>query len=136
MCSGLDSARPDRRRNCLACLCLRWHVHCLANDVGAGADVTRERVVRGAMIGWLVLAALLVGLSIGRASDRDETVVTAQVSSAEHETEEGYFSLGSDATVLAKPGTDLYRFLARQNGHKVRITLTVVGGQELSRLDR
>ena len=73
-------------------------MHCLANDVGDGADATQETDVRGAMIGWLVVAALLVGLSIGRASDRDETVVTAQVSSAEHETEEGYFSLGPDAT--------------------------------------
>ena len=92
--------------------------------------------MRGALIGCLVLAALLVGLAVGRASDRDETVVTAQVSSAEHETEEGYFSLGPDATVLAKPGTELHRFLARQNGRKVRVTLTLVGGQDLSRLER
>ena len=92
--------------------------------------------MRQALIGCLVVAALLVGFSVGRASDRDETVVTAQVSSAEHETEEGYFSLGSEATVLAKPGSDLYRFLARQNGRKVRVTLTLVGGQELSRLER
>ena len=88
------------------------------------------------MIGCLVVAALLVGFSVGRASDRDETVVTAQVSSAEHETEEGYFSLGPEATVMAKPGSDLYKFLARQNGRKVRVTLTLVGGQELSRLER
>jgi len=88
------------------------------------------------MIGCLVVAALLVGFSVGRASDRDETVVTAQVSSAEHETEEGYFSLGPETTVMAKPGSDLYKFLARQNGRKVRVTLTLVGGQELSRLER
>ena len=31
--------------------------------------------MRGAMIGWLVVAALLVGLSIGRASDRDEAAI-------------------------------------------------------------
>jgi hypothetical protein len=94
--------------------------------------------VRGAMIGWMVFAALLLGLSIGRASDRDDdtTTITAQVSSAEHETEEGYFSLGSDATVLAKPGTELQRFLARQNGRKVRVTLTLVGAQQLSKLER
>jgi hypothetical protein len=92
--------------------------------------------VRAAMIGWMVFAMLLVGLSIGRASDRDETVVTAQVTSAEHETEEGYFSIGSDATVMAKPGTELHRFLARQNGRRVRITVTAVGGDQLSRLDR
>ena len=92
--------------------------------------------MRGAMIGWMVLALLLVGLSIGRAADRDEAVITARVSSAEHETQEGYFSLGSDATVLAKPGTELYRFLSRQNGRKVRISVTAVGGEQLSRLER
>jgi hypothetical protein len=98
--------------------------------------VTGGTNVRGAMIGGLVVVALLVGFSLGCASDRDETVVTAQISSAEHETQEGYFSLGPDATLLAKPGTNLYQFLARQNGHKVRITLTLVGGQDLSRLER
>ena len=92
--------------------------------------------MRGAMIGWMVFAALLLGLSIGRAADRDETTITAQVSSAEHETEEGYFSLGTDATVLAKPGTDLQRFLARQNGRKIRVTLTLVDGRQLSQLER
>jgi len=88
------------------------------------------------MIGWMVFAALLLGLSIGRAADRDETTITAQVSSAEHETEEGYFSLGADATVLARPGSDLQRYLARQNGRKVRVTLTLVGGEPLSKLER
>jgi len=88
------------------------------------------------MIGWMVVAAVLLGMSIGRAADKDETTLTAQVSSAEHETEEGYFSLGPDTTVLAKPGTDLQRFLARQKGRRIRITLTLVGGEQLSRLER
>ena len=91
--------------------------------------------MRGAMIGWMVFAALLLGLSIGWAADRDETTLTAQISSAEHETQEGYFSLGPDATVVAKPGSELQRFLARQNGKKVRITLTLAG-TELSKLER
>ena len=94
--------------------------------------------MRGAMIGWMVFAALLLGLSLGRAADRDETTLTAQVSSADHETEEGYFSLGSDTTVVAKPGSELQRFLARQNGKKVRITLTLASPEmsKLERLDR
>lgn len=91
--------------------------------------------MRGAMIGWMVFAALLLGLSIGRAADRDETSMTVQISSAEHETQEGYFSLGADATVVAKPGSELQRFLARQNGKKVRVTVTLVGA-ELSKLER
>ena len=92
--------------------------------------------MRVAMIGWMVLALLLVGLSIGRASDKDEAVITAQVSSADHEMDEGYFTLGESATVVAKPGSDLYRFLARQRGHKIKMVLTESGGPELSKLVR
>jgi hypothetical protein len=80
--------------------------------------------VRKAMIGWMVVAAILLGMSIGRAADGDETTFAAQVSSAEH-----------DATVIAKPGTDLHRFLSRQNGKNVRITLTLAN-TELSKLQR
>ena len=96
----------------------------------------RRTAVKKAMVGWMIVAALLLGMSIGRAADRDETVLTARVSSADHETDEGYFSLGKDATVLVKPGTDLHRFLLRQNGRDVRITLTLVDGRQLSKLER
>ena len=92
--------------------------------------------MRNAMIGWMVVAAMLLGLSIGRASDTNETTVTVKVSSAEHETDEGYFSLGQDATVMAKPGSELHQFLARQNGKQVRVTLTLVDGRQLSRIER
>lgn len=92
--------------------------------------------MKKALVGWIVVAALLLGWSIGRAADGDETVLTAKVTSADHETEEGYFSLGKDATVLAKPGTDLHRFLSRQNGREVRVTLTLVDGRQLSKLER
>ena len=92
--------------------------------------------MKKALVGWIVGAALLLGWSIGRAADGDETVLTAKVTSADHETEEGYFSLGKDATVLAKPGTDLHRFLSRQNGREVRVTLTLVDGRQLSKLER
>ena len=92
--------------------------------------------MRNAMIGWMVVAALLLGMSLGRAADGNETTMTVQVSSAEHETDEGYFSLGKDATVMAKPGTELHRFLSRQNGRQVRMTLTMVDGRQLSKLNR
>lgn len=92
--------------------------------------------MRNAMIGWMVVATLLLGMSIGRAADGSETVMTVQVSSADHEIDAGYFALGKDATVMAKPGTDLHRFLVRQNGRQVRVTLTLVGGKQLSRLER
>ena len=92
--------------------------------------------MRIAMVAWLTLALILVALSVGRAFERDETVLTVKVSSADHETEEGYFSLGDNATVMVKPGSELYRFLSRQRGHKVKIVLQEAGGPELSRLER
>jgi hypothetical protein len=92
--------------------------------------------VRKAMIGWLAVALLLVGLGAGWASDRDETIVTVEVSSADHEVQEGYFALGDSATVMVKPGSDLHRFLTRQRGHTVKIVLTKADTRELSRLNR
>ena len=88
------------------------------------------------MLGWMVVALLLVGLSVGWAADRrDETVLTVEVSSAEHEVEEGYFSLGVNATLMAKPGSDLHRFLSRHRGRTVRIVISE-DARELSRLSR
>ena len=92
--------------------------------------------MRNAMIGWMLVAALLLGISLGRAADGNETTMTVQVSSADHETDEGYFALGKDATVMAKPGTELHRFLARQNGKQVRITMVMMDGRQLSKLER
>ena len=92
--------------------------------------------MRIAWVAWLTLALLLVALSVGRAFDRDETSLTVQVSSADHEQEEGYFSLGENATVLVKPGSDLYRFLSRQRGRKIKIVFQESGSPELSRIER
>ena len=91
-----------------------------------------------AMTAWMVLALLLVGISLGRAAERekDETVVTVQVSSADHEVQEGYFALGEQATVMVKPGSDLHQFLSRQRGRKVKIVLTEASAVELSRIQR
>jgi hypothetical protein len=95
-----------------------------------------EDAVRIAIASGVALALLLIGFTVGHAADRDETVLTVQVSSADHEVQEGYFSLGENATVMAKPGSDLYRFLSRQRGRKVRIMLTEAGAPELSRIER
>lgn len=89
-----------------------------------------------AMTAWMVVALLLLGLSVGRASDKDETVVTVQVNSADHEVQEGYFALGEQATVMVKPGSDLYQFLSRQRGRKIKIVLTEAASVELSKITR
>ena len=84
----------------------------------------------------LALTLLLAGYGLGRASDKDEAVVTVKVTSADHEFQEGYFSLGENTTVMVKPGTDLFRFLARHRDRTITITLTEGATRELSRLDR
>lgn len=92
--------------------------------------------MRKLLAALMTLALILFGLSEGRANDRDEAVMTVQVSSADHEIQEGYFTLGDSATVIAKPGSDLFNFLSRQRGRKVKIVVTQAGGPELSRLER
>jgi hypothetical protein len=101
--------------------------------------------VRTGFAGWksmsvavLVAALLTFALtsSRGQASDHDQAILTVQVSSADHEVQEGYFTLGDKATVMVKPGSDLYNFLARQRGRKVKITVEEASGPALSRLQR
>jgi hypothetical protein len=92
--------------------------------------------VRKLSTAWLTLALVVLGFVAGGANNRDETVMTVQVSSADHEIQEGYFTLGDNTTVMVKPGSDLYKFLARQRGRKVKIVLSEAGGTELSRLER
>lgn len=92
--------------------------------------------MRNVTVTCLVLALLLVGFTVGRASDRDEAMLTAQVTSADHEAQEGYFTLGESATIVAKPNSALYKFLARQRGRKVKVVFTEAETPELSRLDR
>lgn len=91
--------------------------------------------MRKLMAALVTLALVLVGLSAG-ASDRDETILTVQVGASDHEIVEGYFTLGDNATVMVKPGSDLYKFLSRQRGRKIKLTMTEASGPELSRLER
>ncbi len=77
-----------------------------------------------ALIVVIVAGTLALGFGIGVASDRDEAILTVQVTSADHEVQEGYFTLGTHATVMVRPGSDLYKFLSRQRGRKVKIVLT------------
>jgi hypothetical protein len=92
--------------------------------------------VRKLMAALITLALMATAFAVGQASNRDETVLTVQVSSADHELLEGYFTLGDSATVVVKRGSDLYNFLSRQRGRKVKLVLTDAAGPELSRLDR
>jgi hypothetical protein len=88
------------------------------------------------MAALITLTVVIAAFAVGRASDRDEAVLTVQVSSADHELLEGYFTLGDTATVVARKGSALYSFLSRQRGKKIKLVLTESSGSELSRLDR
>jgi hypothetical protein len=92
--------------------------------------------VRKLMAALVTLALMFTAFAVGQASNRDETVLTVQVSSADHELLEGYFTLGDSATVMVKRGSDLYNFLSRQRGRKVKLVLTEAAGPELSKLQR
>jgi len=92
--------------------------------------------VRIAMTAWMMFALLLAGLGAGWASDKDEATATLQVTSADHEMQEGYFSLGDSTTIMAKPGSDLHRFLVRQRGKKIRIVLSEADTREVSQIRR
>ena len=92
--------------------------------------------MKTALIASLMVVLLLVGAGIGRALDSDETVINVEVNSADHELQEGYFALGEQGTVMARPGSPLYNFLSRQRGQKVKIVLTKSEKRELSRLQR
>jgi hypothetical protein len=92
--------------------------------------------VRKLMAALITLMLVVAAFAVGRASDRDEAVMTVQVSSADHELLEGYFTLGDSATVMTKKGSALYNFLSRQRGKKIKLVLTESSGPELSRLDR
>jgi hypothetical protein len=117
---------------------LSWQPTCIAKECDPPKQLGPDRsIVVPKGFAWAVVAILVVvAFSIGRASDRDETTVTVLVSSADHEMQEGYFSLGDAATMVAKPGSDLYQFLGRQRGHRIKITMTEDRGPTLTRLDR
>ena len=92
--------------------------------------------MRNLLTASITLALVLFGFTVGGASDRDEAIMTVQVSSADHEIQEGYFTLGDSTTVVVKPGSELFKFLSRQRGRKVKVVLTEAGGPEISRLER
>jgi hypothetical protein len=102
-----------------------------------GDSVVRKGLAASVTLALVVaIATFALGFTIGQANDRDEAIMTVQVSSADHEAMEGYFTLGDSATVMVKPGSDLYKFLSRQRGRKVKVVMTEASGPELSRLER
>ena len=93
-------------------------------------------MVRKGLVAALFLVLMFGAFALGRASERDETVLTVQVTSADHELQSGYFSLGAETTLLVKPGSPVFRFLSRHRGQKITLTMSQTESRTLSRLDR
>jgi hypothetical protein len=71
------------------------------------------------------LVAVTLTLAVGTGSTAHEkTVVTmGTVSAAEHEVVEGYFALGEDLTLVAKPGSSLHTWLTNHIGEQVVLSV-------------
>jgi hypothetical protein len=52
-------------------------------------------------------------------------MVQGQVSATEQESDEGYFAVGSDTMIVAKPQSKLHQWLRVHNGQQVRVTIEV-----------
>jgi hypothetical protein len=72
-----------------------------------------------------VLVALLVGLVAGGAAVASQAsiAVQGQVSATEQEADEGYFAIGGDTMIVAKPQSALHQWLRTHNSRQVRVTI-------------
>jgi len=75
----------------------------------------------------LVLVALVVGIVAGGAAVASQASIAVQgkVSATEQESDEGYFAVGAETMVVAKPQSALHQWLRAHNGQQVRVTLEV-----------
>jgi hypothetical protein len=66
----------------------------------------------------VALLALGPGLQAG-----DALQVTGQVTATEQEADEGYFAVGQETMVVAKPGTGMHTWLKSQIGQQVTVSI-------------
>lgn len=86
-----------------------------------------KRFGRSRLIVWTWLVVALLGLGL-QASDSIDA--TGQISASEPDTEEGYFAVGQNVMLIAKPGTDLHKWMAGHIGQNVRISVQVEGNTQ------
>jgi hypothetical protein len=73
-------------------------------------------------LAWVMLALFLFGL--GRLTHAGQDLETSGfVTATDQEATDGYFSIGADAMMVVKPGSNLQRWLKGQNGRRVRLVL-------------
>lgn len=86
--------------------------------------------------GWLVwtgLALLVMAFSAFGAFTlhaEDAMTVTGQVSATDQEADEGYFAVGHETMIVARPGSDLHKWLRGHAGQRVTLTLDPVPTSE------
>ena len=75
----------------------------------------------------MIVMALVVGALVGSVAVARQAsiVVQGRVSATEQESDEGYFAVGSDTMVVAKPKSALHQWLRAHNGQQVRVTIEV-----------
>jgi hypothetical protein len=78
--------------------------------------------MRSSLFAGLLLVLGLLALTVSPGA-QEATIVTGTVSASDHEAAEGYFVLGADTTLVAKPGSALHGWLLRHKGEKVSVSL-------------
>jgi hypothetical protein len=84
-----------------------------------------QDAVRKQLMVWLLLALTMMGLT-WTASAQQGTVLTGLLSATDVEMEEGYFALGQELMVVAKPGSPFHKWLSAHKDQRVVLTLDTV----------
>jgi hypothetical protein len=73
----------------------------------------------------MIVMALVVGALLGGVAVAHQASIAVQgrVSATEQESDEGYFAVGSETMVVAKPQSALHQWLRAHNGQQVRVTI-------------
>ncbi len=79
----------------------------------------RKPWIQRLTVGVVLIAALLFAL--GQAYDGAE--FQGDLRATDQEAEEGYFAVGSDTMIVAKPGSSLHRWLRGHVGQRVLVNL-------------
>jgi hypothetical protein len=114
-------------------LCGSFDVACLRGTSVAPGDRANGAIAGRAQRGgsvkatqlMLILTALVLGIIAGGAAVASQASISVQgqVSATDQESDEGYFAVGADTMVVAKPRSALHQWLRAHNDQQVRVTI-------------
>lgn len=84
------------------------------------------------MLAWTILALGLFAFGLGL-SAHDTLLMTGRLTATAQEADEGYFALGMDAALVAKPGSELHDWLRSHEGQRMKLTLEPHGESDSQR---